>query len=240
MLTDLTKLAIDAYGGLDHWRQFETASAHLKIGGVLWPLKHQQGVLDDVHVRVDLRKERASHSPFGAPNLRTCVQPGRVAIETVEGQAVEELLQPRDSFRGHSLETPWDRLQLAYFVGYAMWTYLNAPFLFAMDGVQTEEVEPWVENGETWRRLKVIFPPDIATHSTVQTFYFNAQGLLQRHDYDVDVSGGTPAAHYVSEHREFSGILVPTKRRVLGRRADGTSIPDPLIVSIDLSEIEFS
>ena len=238
--TDLAKLAIDAHGGLDHWRQFKTASAHLINGGVLWPLKHQQGVLDDVHVRVDLREERASHWPFGAPNLRSSVQPGRVAIETADGQAVEELLRPRESFQGHSLETPWNRLQLAYFAGYAMWTYLNTPFLFAMDGVQTEEVEPWVENGETWRRLKVTFPPDIPTHSTVQTFYFNAEGLLQRHDYEVEVSGGTPAAHYVSEHREFSGILVPTKRRVLGRRADGTSVPDPLVISIDLSDVEFS
>ena len=104
--TDLAKLAIDAYGGLGHWRQFKTASAHLINGGVLWPLKHQQGVLDDVHVRVDLREEWASHWPFGAPNLRTSFQPGRVAIETADGQTVEELLRPRESFQGHSLETP--------------------------------------------------------------------------------------------------------------------------------------
>lgn len=239
-LSSLAQLAIDAAGGLDRWRQFKTASARLLNGGVLWPLKHQQGVLDDVHVRVDLRKEWASHWPFGAPNLRTSFQPHRVAIETTEGQTVEELLQPRDSFKSHSVETRWSRLQLAYFAGYAMWTYLNTPFLFALDGVMTEEVEPWRENGETWRRLKVTFPPNIASHSTVQTFYFDAEGLLQRHDYNTEVSGGTPAAHYVYQHEEFSGILVPTKRRVLGRGADGTSIPDPLIVSIDLSEVEFS
>ena len=51
---------------------------------------------------------------------------------------------------------------------------------------------------------------------------------------------GWAAAQDVTHHQEFSGILVPTKRRVLGRREDGTSIPDPLIVSIYLSEIEFS
>ena len=52
-----------------------------------------------------------------------------------------------------------------------MWTYLTTPFLFAMDGMATEELEPWRENGEMWRRLKVTFPQGIATHSTVQTFY---------------------------------------------------------------------
>ena len=107
-------------------------------------------------------------------------------------------------------------------------------------GVETEEVEPWRENGETWRRLKVTLPPNIASHSTVQIFYFDTEGLLKRHDYDVEVSGGTLAAHYVYQHEAFSGILVPTKRRVLRRKEDGTSIPEPLIVSIDLSEVEFS
>ncbi len=239
-LSSLAKLAIDTYGGLDRWRQFKTVSARLLNGGVLWPLKRQQGVLDDVRVRVDLRKAWASHWPFGAPNLRTSFQPHRVAIETTEGQTVEELLHPRDSFSGHSVDTPWNRLQLAYFAGYTMWTYFNTPFLFALDGVKTEEVEPWRENGETWRRLKVAFPPNIASHSAVQTFYFDAEGLLKRQDYNTEVVGGTPAAHYVYQHEEFSGILVPTKRRVLGQQADGTSIPDPLIVSIDLSEVEFS
>ena len=86
-----------------------------------------------------------------------------------------------------------------------------------------------------------VFSPNIASHSTVQTFYFDAEGLLKRHDYDTEVLGGTPAAHYVYRHEEFSGILIPTKRRVLRRGADGTaSIPNPLIVSIDLSEVEFS
>jgi hypothetical protein len=88
--------------------------------------------------------------------------------------------------------------------------------------------------------LRATFPPNIATHSTTQTFYFDAQGLLKRHDYNTEVSGGNAAAQYVTQHQEFSGILVPTKRRVLARREDGTPIPEPLIVSIDLSELEFS
>jgi hypothetical protein len=32
--------------------------------------------------------------------------------------------------------------------------------------VESEELEPWQEAGEGWRRLKVRFPVDIATHST--------------------------------------------------------------------------
>ena len=239
-MTDLVQLTINAHGGLDRWRQFEHASAHLRNDGVLWPLKRQQGVLDNVDVRVALHREWASHSPFVEPNWRTSFEPHRVAIETTNGKVIEELLRPRDSFAGHGLDTPWDSLQLAYFAGYAMWTYLTTPFLFAMDGVSTEELSPWHENGEAWRRLEVTFPPGIATHSVAQTFYVGSDGLMKRHDYDAEVLGGTPAAHYLCEYQEFSGILVPTKRRVHGRRPDGTSAPDPLIVAIDLSDVEFT
>jgi hypothetical protein len=239
-VSDLATFAMDAHGGLGRWRRWNRVSARLLQDGVLWTLKGQDAVLRDVHVTVDLRKEWASHWPFGQPNQHSSFQSDRVAIETSNGDVVEERLNPRESFKGHVLDTRWDKLQLAYFAGYAMWTYLNTPFLFAMPGVETEEIQPWRENGEAWRRLKVTFPASIATHSAEQTFYFDPRGLLKRHDYDVDISGGTPAAHYVSELKAFSGIIVPTKHTVFGRQPDGSSVPAPLVVSIDISEVEFS
>jgi hypothetical protein len=174
-MNSLVQLTIGAHGGFERWQRFEHVSAHLRTGGILWALKHQPGVLDDVNVRVALRREWASHAPFVKPHLRTSFEPNRVAIETTDGRVVEERLMPRDSFAGHALDTPWDQLQLAYFAGYAMWTYLTTPFVFAMDGVATEELDPWRENGESWQRLKVTFPSHVATHSTVQTFYFDAE-----------------------------------------------------------------
>ena len=239
-MNDLALLAINAHGGLDRWGQMKSCSARLLNGGVLWGLKYREGVIADVNVRVDLRREWASHQPFTAPDLRTSVEPQRVAIETIAGKVVKERLRPRESFTGHLLNTPWDDLQLAYFIGYAMWTYLNTPFLFAIPGVETEEMQPWQENGETWRRLRVAFPPSIATHSAVQTFYFDKTGLLKRHDYDVEISGGSPAAHYVSDFKEVSGIVLPTRRKVVGRQPNGIAIPNPVIVSIELTQIEFS
>ena len=46
----------------------------------------------------------------------------------------------------------------------------------------------------------------IATHSAVQVFYFGSDGLLKRHDYDAEVLGGSPAAHYVHEYQTFWGF----------------------------------
>ena len=237
---NLAKLVIEAHGGLERWNRYARLSAHLIQGGVLWAAKGKAGVLDDVTVTVDLRQEKVSHWPFGSADRRSRFEPQRVALENAKGEVLEELMQPRSSFQGHTLETPWTDLQLAYFAGCAMWTYLNTPFLLARPGVESEEVEPWQEAGETWRRLKVRFPPDIATHSTEQTLYFDQHGLLKRHDYDVEISGGTAGAHYVSDLREFSGIVFPTKRRIFPRQPNGHSAPEPLVVSIDLDQIVLS
>jgi len=239
-MNQLATLAIDAHGGLDRWRRLKTVSAHLLQGGVLWKLKGQDGVLDDVHLTVDLRKEWASHRPFGQPNRRSSFQPDRVAIETNDGNVVEERANPRESFKGHQFDTPWDTLQLAYFAGYAMWTYMNTPFLVALPGIETDELDSWQENGEDWRRLKVTFPKSIATHSAEQTFYFDHRGLLKRHDYEVDVAGGAAAAHYVSALIDVSGIVVPTKHTIFPRQPDGKPAPAPVVVSIEVSDIEFS
>jgi hypothetical protein len=36
-----------------------------------------------------------------------------------------------------------------------------------------------------------------------------------------------------------SGIVVPTKHTIVPRQPDGSSAPTPVVVSIDISEIEF-
>jgi hypothetical protein len=239
-MNKLAELAINAHGGLRRWREFNRMSAHQLVGGVLWSMKGQDSVITDAHITVELHREWASHTPFGGADRRSVFEPARVAIESLSGGVLDERHDPRNSFNGHTLKSPWDSLQLAYFAGYAMWTYLTTPFLFALPGVESEEIEPWQENGKTWRRLQVIFPNTIATHSRQQTFYFDESGLLQRHDYEVEIAGGSPAAHYAYDHKIVEGITVPVKHRVFIRRTDNTPLPEPLVVSVDLEDIKFS
>jgi hypothetical protein len=240
MMTELKDLAIEAHGGLKRWTHFDLVAADLQQGGALWALKGQPHTLERATVTVDLRKERASHAPFGSDNRRSRFEPGRVALEADNGTVLHELLEPRKSFSGHTLQTPWTELQLAYFAGCAMWTYLNTPFVLAWPGVESEELEPWPTSEGVWRRLAVRFPAEIATHSAVQTLYFDAKGLLKRHDYDVEISGNTPGAHFVDNYVEVSGIKFPTKRRIFARQPDGSFSREPLVVSIDLSNIRLS
>jgi hypothetical protein len=239
-MNELLKTVIDAHGGLDRWNQLDCVSARLRQDGAEWTLKGHEGVLADVYARASLHQERESHHPFGAPDLRSAFTPERVAIETTGGEVVESLDEPRASFAGHTLETPWTRLQLAYFVGTAMWTYLTQPFTYALPGFETSELDSWQEKGEEWRRLHVVWPSYLATHSTEQTLYVGTDGLFRRHDYDVEIQGGSGGAHYISDYTQVAGIMVPTKHRIFPRTPDGQALEEPLLVSIDLSEIAFT
>jgi len=107
-------------------------------------------------------------------------------IETLDGVVVAERLNPAKHAEGKDMNAPWDALDRAYFNGYALWTYLNTPFLLAMPGFAVAEIASWTEGSEQWRGLRATFPREIASHSTEQDFYFGEDGLLRRHDYHVN------------------------------------------------------
>ena len=83
-------------------------------------------------------------------------------------------------------------------------------------------------------------PGSIATHSALQDFFFGDDLLLRRHDYDVDVAGGFDAAQLVYDYIEADGIRLPSRRRAYTRGTDSRPRLDPLMVSIDFSDVRFS
>jgi hypothetical protein len=239
MTTDPLTRVLDAHGGFERWQQFTRVEATIVSGGLLFEMKGMPQDPTSRHMAAALQHEWSSVRPFGADDQRTDFTPDRVAIEKLDGTLVAERLRPRDSFDGHTLTTPWDPLQRAYFNGYALWTYLTSPFLLALPGMSVRELEPVVDNGEELTGFQVQFGPGFAGHSTMQEFYFGPDLLLARHDYRVDVAGGFSAIQYVSELVEANGIRVPTKRRAYRCDEAGRPIPSDLMVSIDLSDVHF-
>ncbi len=234
----LLESAIEARGGWERWRELGQLTAHVSVGGGTLALKGWPGALDDARFVIDPRRPLTRIQPFGKPGLSAQFEPERTMIVGPDGKPLHSRERPRQAFAGHELATPWDALHLAYFAGYAVWTYLTTPFLFTMPGFQVEELAPWHEGGEAWGRLQVRFPDTVPSHSPVQTFYFGSDGLLRRHDYSVDVIGGTSSANYASEHRSFGGIVFPTKRRVFTIGPDQLPLNDRVILSIDFHDIE--
>ena len=239
-MTGLLDAVLAAHGGLSRWREFSTIQATIVSGGKLWEIKGQPQDPAPRRMTVALQREWASVEPFGAADQKSDFTPQRIAIEKLDGSVVAERVNPRESFAGHDITTPWDPLQRAYFNGYALWTYLTTPFLMTLPGFTVTEIEPIEDDGERWYGLQAHFPEPFASHSRLQEFYFDSDSLLRRHDYRVDVAGGFAAIQYVYDMVEADGIKLPSKRRAYRCAANGRLIADQLMVSIDVSDIHLT
>ena len=227
LMSELLDLVLQAHGGVDRWRTFKEVTASFVSGGGLMPMKGINVPPTPLEGTATIHHESTVISPFGKSDQRMVFTPELVVVETTSGSIVEERLNPRAAFDGHTLTTPWDLLHRAYFNGYARWTYLNTPFLLAMPG--------WLEADEVWWGLRARFPDRIASHSKQQDFYFDEDFLLRRHDYSLEIAGGVPVAQYVYDIVEAQGFRFPSRRRAYVRGPELKAINDLLLISIDLS-----
>jgi hypothetical protein len=236
-MAELLDAVITAHGGLDRWNAVRSVDVTFNFSGGLLDLKGFPG-----HRRptasVDVKQPRVVLQRLGGdPDDRWIFTRDRVWIERRDGWSVEERSDPRAAFAGHVRETPWDRLHLTYFLGYALWNYLTAPFLFAWQGFNFRELDPHVEGRETWRVLEVTYPDNIPAHTKTQKLYFDDAFMLKRWDYETDVLGGV-AAHYCYDPVTVEGIVFPTLRRVVRRTPDGPLLSGRTSFVLDYTNVE--
>src|ERR687891_860721 len=235
-MNELLEGAVAAHGGLDRWNQVTSITVDASIAGALWSVKSQGDALNDVRFAVDTTRERLTMD-FAGQDKRSVFDPLRVVMQRGDGTIIDARDDPERSFDGHQLETPWDDIHLAYFLGEALWTYLNTPFLYTWPGFVTEEIAPIEVDNETWRRLNVTFPDHIKSHTRQQISCFGPDGLLRRHDFTIDILGGAPGMLYATGYRDVDGIIIPTTRRGYAWQGDYQLAPEPLLVAIDIGEI---
>jgi hypothetical protein len=225
LVEDLLSLALNAHGGLDRWQSVQRLEAVVTADGPFFTWRAvDPAMLTRFTVDIELHTERVTLRPWGknGGNFTLSVNPEVATITSAGGGVEERRADPRSSFPTTGRETPWDDIQIGYFLGYALWNYLTTPFLLTYPGVRAHEIEPWNEEEHTWRRLQVDFPPTIATHSARQAFYFEDHGALQRMDYNVEISQNGPAAHYVDDYKKVGAFWFPTARFVARRNDDNT------------------
>jgi hypothetical protein len=153
-MVDLLASVLDAHGGLDRWARVDTITARLSIGGPFWGRKGRPKIFgDQTTLEFDARRQHIVVMPFNGVDQRSVfdVDPERIVVYTNDGIVVDRRDDPRALFAGYAVTTPWEALQVGYFISYACWNYLTAPFLFTYPGVETQELEPWQDDGETWR-----------------------------------------------------------------------------------------
>jgi len=235
-MNELLNLAVNAHGGLERWNKVKSLKVAASITGAIWFVKGKGDALKNVVMTVDTKAE-CLVTDFPGQDKRSIFEPAHIVIEKVDGTIIESRDNPEESFKSQQRETPWDDIDVTYFCGEALWTYLNTPFLYTQVGFQTGEISSIQVDGETWRRLKVTFPENVKSHTREQISCFGPDGLLRRHDYTVDILGGATGLNYASEYRDVDGIIIPTKRRIYAYEGDYQIVKEPLLVSIDMGEI---
>jgi hypothetical protein len=235
---DLVDKAIEAHGGIARFQAASEVLLRIRSGGFALVMRRQRPSLPEFDVRVATSEPHAVFSPFPKPGRRGVFERDRVRIESDDGVPLAERENPRAAFGSLRHNFRWDDLDLLYFAGYALWNYVSAPFMFTRPGFELEERDPWEEMGERWRRLRVLFPDDIPTHSREQDFYFDEAGLLRRLDYTAEVFGGwAKAAHYCWDHKQFDGLVVPTRRRVFPRKPNNRPRARPTVVWLQIVSV---
>ena len=194
-----------------------------------FPLKVQRDALADFTGTVSTSEPHACWLPTAARTARRASRPAR---SDRDGRGRGAGLERED--RARPLPAParqfrWDDLDLLYFAGYALWGYVNAPFMLRRPGFGVEEAEPWHEDGETWRALRVRFPDDVPAHSREQTYYFGdrrpdaAQRLhrrgVRRRGRRRRTTAGTTRLRRVRRADPSSGDAAAAKRASRCRRA---------------------
>lgn len=226
---------LDAHGGFERWRRHKGIASTIVTGGMLWEIKGVNLVRTSRRATSEFRRQWTRITPFGEPDWTMTWTPEQVQVTNGAGAIVAERADGREEF-DRSFDAPWDPMNLAYFNGYAMWTYHAVPFVFGEPGYEAREIEPITHKGEMLRGLAVRFPEGIHSHTREQRFYFGADCLLRRHDYEVDVWADTAAAHFLSDYVDVRGLKFPTRRSVYARRPDGRPDYDVNLVTIELAD----
>jgi hypothetical protein len=240
-MSELLNEILDAHGGVGRWRAVTALTAHGRFGGLL-RTRMPGNRMANVNVRVEMAEQRTVFYGFPQEDRHAVFDRGDVRLETRDGEVVHERRNPRAAFTGLSglrRNFRWDALDAAYFAGYAWWNYLSSPLLLTRDGVTVTEGGMWAEAGEKWQRLEVSFRSDIHTHSQRQTLYVDDAGLIRRRDYIAyPIGRWAHAAHYCDDHQRFGGLVFPTRRRVRPQAPGGRSLPWPILVALDIDQIE--
>jgi hypothetical protein len=105
------------------------------ISGAIWYVKSKGDFLKIVVLTAETRNERVTVD-FPGQDKRAIFEPNRIVIETADGTLTEARDNPEESFEGQQRETPWNDIHVVYFVGEALWTYLNTPFLYSTKASQ--------------------------------------------------------------------------------------------------------
>ena len=228
-LTETAEKALEAYGGRKRWQDLNRIQAEVSVRGLAFAMKSRP-FFRRAHLDMKVHKPESSILPIG----REAAVAGLLCDGNVElrrnGELLAERSDARAAFSHFRQILYWDDLAMAYFANYAFWNYFTLPALLMREDIVWSEPAPG--------QLLAEFPKSIPTHSPIQEFYFEQNGLLRQHNYTATIiSRFANATNVVKAHESFGGIPFATKRIVSPASRKGTALGFPVLIDIDVHNI---
>jgi hypothetical protein len=213
----LLSRAIERHGGWSAWRGAGGVSMRLSSLTGLLPRRKGLGETFEAPARIDVwsRRDLVVMHDYPAIGRRGVFKAGQVQL--VDGETIlEARASPRATFGGRLKRRRWTPLDALYFFGYALAHYHSLPFSLA--GARPLGVRSARSAGRALVGVEVELPAALHTHSRRQTFFFDDEGLLRRHDYVAEIVGWwARGAHRWDDFVTVDGIVVARRRHVVAR-----------------------
>jgi hypothetical protein len=232
----LLETAVRRHGGWEAWNALGALDVRPRLLAGLLPWLKGSGRTFRLPPRAQVypREGRALFVDYPTPGATGTFERGRLTMTDAAGAVTWATDNGRAAFRGWRKLRRWSPAGALYFFGYALTHYHSLPFsLRAARPLSLRQVR---HEGRTLHALRVELPPELHTHTPRQTFYFDDDGLLRRHDYVADIVG--PIARGAHLWRDFitvQGLQMATTRHVLARLGRWTT---PLVALHAELEIE--
>jgi hypothetical protein len=138
-------------------------------------------------------------------------------VQVLDGATIlEARAAPRASFSGLRKLRRWSALDALYFFGYALAHYHSLPF--SLVDARPLRLRRARSAGRRLTGVEVALPASLHTHCPRQTFFFDDEGLLRRHDYVADIVGWwARGAHRWEDFVDVAGVPVARRRHVVLR-----------------------
>jgi hypothetical protein len=238
--TSVLERSVEAHGGLDRWSGVERIDVRFSAWGLAFTSKLKAGALRNRSASVAVKPQQVTLHDYPGPGRSAVLDEAGTAL--MHGNIIEsDCVNPRSTILGKRPLTPWNSLDLAYFTGCALWTYLTAPFVCLQERFEVTDAGYVTDRAETLDWVGLRYPSWSQTHSTHQTLFFSRDtGLLRRHDYTAEAfSSFARAANRCDDFTTFDGFTVATSREVTPAGKDKRARRIPKLVSIRLQHVRF-
>jgi hypothetical protein len=210
--------AIERHGGWAAWQA--SGGVSLRLASLTGRLPERLGVgrtfPAPTRIEVWPRRGLTVLHDYPVAGRRGVFTAGQVQI--LDGATIlEARAEPRASLVRRRRRS-WSALDALYVFGYALAHDQSLPF--SLTAARPLTLRAARSGGQSLMGVEVELPLGLHTHGALQTFFFDGDGLLRRHDYVAKVVGWwASAAQLWDDYVDAGGVLVARRRRVVARLA---------------------